>query len=301
MGAPPVRFRTDHPFDRAIMTPTSRRTLLLRRLAHTTGMLMLVVTLGALAACSRPPKLEPDRPVENLYNTGMNLLVTSDYPGAVRFFKEVERQHPYSVWANKAIIMSAYANYLDHRYDDAVISLNRFIRLHPGSSDVAYAYYLRALCYYEQIADIKRDQAATRKAMDALKDVVRRFPNSEYANDASLKIDLTRDQIAGHDMAIGRWYEDHKEYQAAINRFREVVDKYQTTSHVPEALHRLTECYLALGLTDEARKTASVLGHNFPGSEWYSDSYALLTGKGPRQQEAEESQSWLGRAWHSVF
>lgn len=283
------------------MMPAFRRSSLLHCLMRRAAMLMVLVALGSLAACSRPPKLEPDRPVENLYNTGMNLLVEGDYPGAVRFFNEVERQHPYSVWANKAVVMAAYANYLNHRYDDAVIALDRFIRLHPGSNDIAYAYYLRALCYYEQIADIKRDQDATRKAMDALQEVVRRFPQSKYAKDASLKIDLTRDQIAGHDMAIGRWYMDHKEYQAAINRFREVVDKYQTTSHVPEALHRLTECYLALGLTDEARRTASVLGHNFPGSEWYSDSYALLTGKDPRKEKAPQEQSWLGRAWNSVF
>ncbi len=256
----------------------------------------------ALGACSRPPKIQPDRPVEELYNTGMNLMGSGDYPRAIEFFEEVERQHPYSIWANKAILMGAYARYLSQKYDEAVIGLDRFIRLHPGSGDIPYAYYLRALCYYEQIADIRRDQDTTRKALDALHEVVRRFPNSKYATDASLKIDLTNDQLAGHDMAIGRWYEDHKEYQAAINRFRAVVDQYQTTSHVPEALHRLTECYLALGLTDEARKTAAVLGHNFPGSEWYLDSYVLMTGKDPTKKPADpEGRSWLGRTWHSVF
>lgn len=268
---------------------------------HTWIAIVLALAVTAGAGCSRPPPLEPDRPVENLYNTGMNLLVEGDYTRAVRFFEEVERQHPYSVWANKAILMAAYSRYLSQRYDDAIIALDRFIRLHPGSRDIAYAYYLRALCYYEQIADINRDQAVTRLAMEALQEVIRRFPNSEYANDAALKIDLTRDQLAGQQMAIGRWYERRQEYQAAINRFRVVIDSYQTTSHVPEALHRLTECYLALGLVEEARKTASVLGHNFPGSEWYVDSYALLTGEDPTKPAEEQSRSWLGRTWNSVF
>ncbi len=273
-----------------------------RRAARALAAATLVVGLALGAGCSpRLPTVEPDRPVEQLYNTGMNQLVAGNYITAVRFFEEVERQHPYSVWANKAILMAAYARYLSYRYDDAIIALDRFIRLHPGSSDIAYAYYLRALCYYDQIADVQRDQTTTRLAMDALQEVVRRFPESAYANDAALKIDLTRDQLAGQQMTIGRWYARRHEHQAAVNRFRVVIDEYQTTSHVPEALHRLTESYLALGLVDEARKTAAVLGHNFPGSEWYLDSYTLLTGENPTAAGARQTRSWLGRAWNSVF
>lgn len=260
--------------------------------------------LLAFGACSSPPpKVQPDQPVDELYNTGVNLLQRGQQSRAVDFFEEVERQHPYSIWANKAILMAAYTRYQLHRFDEAVIGLDRFIRLHPGSTEIAYAYYLRALCYYEQIADIQRDQAATREAMAALQEIVRRFPTSKYASDAKLKIDLTRDQLAGQEMSVGRWYERHGEYQAAINRFKTVIDKYQTTSHVPEALHRLTESYLALGLTGEAQKTAAVLGHNYPGSEWYKDSYALMTGKRPDQPLPDEpgQRSLLGRAWHSVF
>lgn len=264
--------------------------------------LTLAVTL-ALAACSTaPPKVQPDRPVEELYNNGMNMLGADEPVRAIEFFEEVERQHPYSVWASKAILMAAYTRYRISRYDEAIIGLDRFIRLHPGSRDIAYAYYLRALCFYEQVGDIHRDQAATLKATDALREVVRRFPNSKYANDAKFKIDLTQDQLAGQEMAIGRWYQRRREYQAAINRFNRVVEKFQTTSHVPEALHRLTESYVALGLTEEAQRTAAVLGHNFPGSEWYIDSYALMTGKRVAGTPQEpERPGWLSRAWNTIF
>lgn len=230
-----------------------------------------------LAGCSSDKKdTYTERSVEDLYNSGMNQLLDERYAAAAKSFDEVERQHPYSVWATKAQLMAAYSLYEAGKYDDSISAAERFIQLHPGHRDIAYAYYLKALDYYVQIADVARDQKNTEQAMTALGEVVRRFPDSKYGRDARLKIDLARDHLAGKEMEIGRWYERQGSYLAAINRFRRVVDQYQTTTHVPEALHRLTECYLALGLTDEARKTAAVLGYNYPGSEWYSDSYALL-------------------------
>lgn len=273
--------------------------------------LALGLALAGLAACSAPtPSVEPDQPVHQLYNTGMSLLQQGRTAGAVRFFDEVERQHPYSAWSARAILMSAYAHYLVAEHDRSIAALDRFIRLHPGSPDIAYAYYLRALNYYEQIADIERDQAITRLAMEALDQVVRRFPDTPYGRDARLKYDLTVDQIAGQHVSIGRWYQRQNQHIAAIRRFRTVIESYQTTSHVPEALHRLTESYLAIGLTGEATRAASVLGHNFPDSAWYLDSYVLMTGidretlnrqTGLQDGEDAGRRSWLGRAWNTIF
>ncbi len=243
-----------------------------------------------LAACSGNEKPEyVERPVSELYNSAQDLLDAKEYKKAAEAFDEVERQHPYSVWATKATLMSAYAYYQDNKYDDAISALDRFISLHPANPDVPYAYYLKALSYYEQISDVGRDQQMTQHAMDSLDDVIRRFPDSQYSRDAKLKKDLTVDHLAGKEMSVGRYYQDRGEYLAAINRFKSVLDKYQTTTHVPEALSRLTESYLALGLTDEAKRTASVLGHNFPGSKWYEDSYDLLVGDG---LNTREGQSW---------
>jgi outer membrane protein assembly factor BamD len=229
----------------------------------------------------------------------MNELAGEEWTGAAKAFDEVERQHPYSTWATKAQLMAAYALYQANKYDEAVLAAQRFTQLHPGNKDAPYAYYLIAICHYEQITDIGRDQRTTQKALDALEEVVRRFPTSEYARDARLKIDLTRDHLAGKEMDVGRFYLKRRQYVAAINRFRSVVEKYQTTSHVPEALHRLTEAYLMLGVTGEAQTAAAVLGHNFPGSDWYMDSYALLTGHDLRPEVKKES--WIGRAWNKVF
>jgi outer membrane protein assembly factor BamD len=274
-----------------------------RRRNRAAGMAVIAGLGLALAACSAPPpKVQPDRPVEELYNTGVNLLERNESSRAIQFFEEVERQHPYSAWANKAILMAAYVRYRTQKFDEAIIGLDRFIRLHPGSREIAYAYYLRALCFYEQINDVARDQHATTKAEEALNEVIRRFPNSQYANDAKLKLDLTHDQLAGKEMTVGRWYQARNEHQAAINRFNRVIKDYQTTSHIPEALHRLTESYLALGLKEEAKRTAAVLGHNFPGSEWYVDSYSLLTGETVRRGiEGTERPGWFSRTWNSVF
>ena len=174
--------------------------------------------------------------------------------------------------------MSAYAFYEANDYDEAIAAAQRFIELHPGNADVPYAYYLVGISYYEQISDVGRDQKMTEQALAAFDELVRRFPDSKYARDAELKADLTRDHLAGKEMSIGRYYLRRGQYVAAINRFRNVVERYQTTTHVPEALHRLTEAYLALGLDEEAQKNAAVLGYNFPSSEWYQDSYALLNG-----------------------
>ena len=232
----------------------------------------------ALGACGTKEPEYVERPVHDIYNQAVDSLDAGNFKQAGRLFDEVERQHPYSAWSTKAQIMAAFASYQANDYDQAVIALDRFIQLHPGNRDVAYAYYLRALSYYERISDVKRDQLVTQRAMDSLQEIMRRFPDSRFARDAKLKYDLTRDHLAGKEMEIGRYYLRLGHHLAAINRFRRVIDEYQTTTHVPEALHRLVESYTALGILDEARKAAAVLGHNFPGSEWYIDSYALATG-----------------------
>jgi outer membrane protein assembly factor BamD len=232
--------------------------------------------LLALAACGSEDKEIPETPAEELYYNAFLTMQDAKLQTAARMFEEVERQHPYSRWATQAQLMSAYSYYLADQYDDAVIALDRFIELHPGHRSAPYAYYLRALCYYEQIVDVGRDQENTELALQSLAEVVARFPNTDYARDAALKIDLTQDHLAGKEMEVGRYYQFQGHFLAAINRYKRVIDRYQTTTHVPEALHRLVECYLSLGVFEEAQQTAAVLGYNFPGSEWYKDSYALL-------------------------
>jgi outer membrane protein assembly factor BamD len=250
-------------------------------------------------------------PPEQLYGRGIDALNAHSYGTASKQFDSVEQNYPYSSWAVNAQLMQGYSQYQQNQYTVAISTLDRFIQLHPSHRDVAYAYYLRALCFYEQIPDIMRDQKPTLDAMGALQEVVTRFPNSPYARDAKLKIDLCRDHLAGKEMEVGRWYERQHLYTAAIGRFQRVVDDFQTTNHVAEALYRLTEIYLTLGLTDEARKTASVLGYNYPGSEWYVDSYRNLveTGQvkptetsnaGPSAAPADRP-GFLSRMWHSVF
>jgi len=240
-----------------------------------------------------------DQSPEGLYAAGVEALQNRDYQQAVDLFDRVEREHPYSTWATNAKIMAAYGDYQRNRYTEAIGALDRFIQLHPAHRDIAYAYYLRALCYYEQIADAQRDQRNTEQAIAALQEVVNRFPDTPYARDARLKIDLGRDHLAGKEMNVGRFYQRQGLYSAAINRFRRVVEEYQTTNHVPEALHRLTEIYLSLGLIEEAKRTASVLGHNFPGNPWYQDSYALLVEGAPRAPQ--DQRGFVRRAWDWVF
>lgn len=240
--------------------------------------LAFVLVLAGLAACGSKDKEEyVERPVEQIYNEGVDALATERYVTAARAFDEVERQHPYSTWATKAQLMAAYAHYQANKYDDAIVAVDRFIQLNPSNRDVGYAYYLKAISYYEQITDVQRDARMTELAMGALEEVVRRFPDTPFARDARLKIDLTNDHLAGKEMEVGRFYMRRGQYVGAINRFKVVVDRFQTTSHVPEALHRLVEAYAALGLAGEAEKAASILGHNYPGSDWYQDSYGLVT------------------------
>lgn len=244
---------------------------------------LAVATLVA-AGCSSDSKKKKfayvEKPVETLYRDAAAKLEHKRYDEAVPLFEEVERQHPYSSWARRAMLMKAFAHYQKNDYDEAVDALDQFITLHPGNKDAPYAYYLKAMCFYEQITDVGRDQDKTEKAVGALNDVIKRYPNTEYARDARLKLDLTYDHLAGKEMTIGRYYLKQHEQIAAINRFKYVIDNFQTTSQVPEALHRLVEAYLELGIIDEARKTAAVLGYNYPGSKWYRDTYALFKKNG---------------------
>lgn len=234
-------------------------------------------------------------PVEELYTDGKNAFDSRDYQLAVEKFEQVERQHPYSKWATRSQVMAAYANYQMEEYDEAIIILDRFTRLHPGNENVAYAYYLTALCYYEQISDVGRDQSMTRRAQTALTEVMRRFPDSEYARDAELKLNLTVNHLAGKEMEVGRYYLRKDEILSAINRFKYVLDNYESTTHAPEALHRLTEAYLSLGVEEEAKKYAAVLGYNYPGSEWYKDSYRLLVDDSYGTSTEEETKAFWRR------
>lgn len=258
-----------------------------------------VALVFLLTACGSDEAAYVERPVEEIYNQAMDKLLSGNAELAAIDFDEVERQHPYSVWARKSQLMAAYSQYEINNYDEAIFTAQRFLQLHPGNRDAPYAYYLIAISYYEQIADIGREQKITGLALDALREVIDRYPDSEYARDARLKMDLARDHLAGKEMEIGRYYLTRGHQGAAINRFRYVVEKYQTTSHVPEALHRLTEAYLSLGVIDEAKNAAAILGYNYPGSEWYLDSYALLTGEDQRAGEADET--WYSRMWGAVF
>jgi outer membrane protein assembly factor BamD len=257
--------------------------------------LAAMLCAGLLAGCAGDKEREyVELPVADLYNKGVDELEAGKYEEAAKSFDEVERQHPYSKWASKAQLMSAYAYYEDTKFDEAIIALDRFIQLHPGNPDTPYAYYLKALSYYEQISDVGRDQKMTLLAMQSLQEVITRFPNTTYARDARLKIDLTRDHLAGKEMEVGRWYLNQKQYLAAINRFRTVVDIYQQTTHVPEALYRLVEAYAMLGLKEEAGKAAAVLGHNYPGSEWYQDAYDIAElGSSTPGTPPEDDSSWM--------
>ena len=246
-------------------------------------------------------------PPEQLYNNGVDALNRKDYGIAVTQFDAVQQNYPYSPWSVNAQLMDGYAEYLRNHYTDATAQLDRYIQLHPASKDTAYAYYLRALCFYEQIADVERDQKGTQEAMVALQEVVNRYPDSAYGRDSRLKIDLCRDHLAGKEMEIGRYYEKQQFYAAAVGRFQRVVDNYQTTNHVPEALHRLTEIYLKLGLTDQARKTASVLAYNYPGNRWYQDSWNDLVAQNVVQgsqistADPNTKSSLVARAFGWIF
>jgi len=252
--------------------------------------LLLALSLGGCSFIHRvlpftksddTPKVNlADEPPDLLYSNGIDALDKKNYSIAVKHFDAIQQNYPYSSWATNAQLMEGFTEYRRNNYTEAISQLDRFIALHPASKDVSYAYYLRALCYYEQIADISRDQKGTQEAMGALQEVVNRFPDSAYARDARLKVDLCRDHLAGKEMDIGRYYEKQHFYAAAIGRFQRVVDDFQTTNHVAEALSRLTEIYLKLGMVNEAKKTASVLAYNYPGSHWYESSFNDLVSVG---------------------
>jgi outer membrane protein assembly factor BamD len=271
-------------------------------LAQLLCLALLVIPLGACSGLNlfeRQDQLGPDQPADKLYNEGVFLLNRrSEYKSAAKKFEEVERQHPYSEWARKSLIMSAYAKYEAREYDEAISAARRYVTLHPGSPDAAYAQFLIGTSYYDQIADVSRDQGRTEKAIAALEEVSRKYPDTEYAASAKNKIEMARDQLAGKEMMVGRYYQSRKDFAGAINRFKIVVTQYQTTRHVEEALMRLTESYMALGIVNEAQTAAAVLGHNFPDSRWYTDAYRLVQSSG--LQPSENPTSWISRAFRRV-
>lgn len=269
------------------------------------GLILMTVAVAALtvSACAgnkpRQKLAYEERPVEMLYNTGYQRLQSKRWTDAVDYFQEVERQHPYSEWSRRAILMQVYAYYQNNNYQDAIAAADRFIALFPGNPSAAYAFYMRAICNFEQIVDVGRDQAYAEAALAGLRDVARRYPNTPYATDARVKIDMVNDQLAGKEMAVGRFYQRANQPLAALNRYKAVINNeaFQRSSHTPEALYRLVEVNVALGLTEEATRNAAVLGHNYPGSPWYAEAYALLTERGARpdvQPEAKR-ESWLQR------
>lgn len=262
--------------------------------------LLAGASVAGLTACSHKSKQEhlvyEERPVELLYNTGMENLDQKNWSDAILYFQEVQRQHPYSEWSRRAIIMTIYANYQADNYDDASAAADQFIKLYPGSDLTPYAYYMKAICQFEQIVDVGRDQGYTTNAQALLTDVIRRYPDSEYARDAQVKLDMVHDQLAGKEMEIGRWYLNDNQPLAAIGRFKAVVQDYQTTSHVPEALYRLVEANEMLGLTEEAKRDGAVLGYNYPGDVWYARAYKLLTSKGTKPDVAPDPKGKKGPA-----
>jgi outer membrane protein assembly factor BamD len=240
-----------------------------------------------------------DEPADKLYNEGLYLMnQRKDNKAAAKKFEEVDRQHPYSDWARKSLLMSAYSYYQQGDYDSCIGAATRYVTLHPGSPDAAYAQYLIAASHYDQIPDVSRDQGRTEKAMASLQEVIRKYPTSEYAVSAKAKLEGARDQLAGKEMAVGRYYMEKHDYTAAINRFKTVVTRYQTTRHVEEALERLTEAYMAIGIVGEAQTAAAVLGHNFPDSRWYKDAYNLVKSGG--LEPSENQGSWISRAFKKV-
>ena len=270
-----------------------------RRFAHALALALLAVSLGGCGSgldFFNKQDQVPDEAADRLYNEGLYLLNAQHDPKeAAKKFEEVDRQHPYSEWARKSLIMTAFSYYQANDYDDCITAAQRYITLHPGSPDAAYAQYLIGASNFEEIPDITRDQARTEKAMASLEEVVRKYPTSEYAVSAKQKIDIARDQLAGKEMATGRYYLEKKDYTGAINRFKVVVTKYQTTREVEEALMRLTEAYMALGIVDEAQTAAAVLGHNFPDSVWYKHAYALVKTGGT--EPSENRGSWISKAF----
>ena len=261
------------------------------KLTRISVLLVACALIAPAAGCARN-KTKTDtayvaRDVNTLYSLGKKRLDQKSYLEAAKTFDEVERQHPYSVWARRAQLMSAFSYYMAQSYADAISSAQRFLTIHPGNKDAPYANYLIAMSYYQQIEDVNRDQGITQQAADSFNELIRRYPQSRYAADARLKLDLINDHLAGKEMEIGRFYQRQGNWLASSFRFRNVVDKYQTTSHTPEALERLVETYLNLGLPEEAQKAAAVLGRNYPGSKWYHRSYELIQRHAPAAAAAQ--------------
>jgi len=272
------------------------------KIARFLALALLSVPLGGcdtLAGFWNKDEPQLDEAADKLYNEGLYLLNSKgDTKAAAKRFEEVDRQHPYSDWARKSLIMSAYASYQAGAYEDSIGAARRYITLHPSSPDAAYAQYLIGSSYFDQIRDVTRDQDRTEKAISALDEVARKYPNSEYAISAKRKIEVARDQLAGKEMLVGRYYMERRDFTGAINRFKVVVTRYQTTRHVEEALLRLTEAYMALGIISEAQTSAAVLGHNFPDSRWYKDAYALVKDRG--LEPSENKGSWISKAFKKI-
>lgn len=278
------------------------------RLVRGTQVAALVFCVGALGACSSLPSLPSfgstkkadavEEPPEAIYGRADQLLEKGSYEDAAARFEEVDRQHPYSPFARRAIAMSAYANYKAGKYPEAIAAAKRYTTLHPGTKDAALAHHVIASSYFDQMNDAKRDQNSTKLALRELETLVRQYPNSPYAKRSQNRIRIARDTLAAQEMEVGRYYLKRKNYLAAINRFKTVVVSYQTTTHVEEALARLTEAYMALGITPEAQTATAILGHNYPSSQWYKDSYALLASGGLKPRAS--SGSWITRAVKST-
>lgn len=274
---------------------TGRNIRLIVMVACLPGLLLLGACAGSGAQI---PAIGDGPSPEAIYSQADSLLGRKKYRDAAAKFEQVDREHPYSPFARRAIVMSAYAHYKSQAYPEAIQTAKRYVTLHPGTKESALAHHIIASSYYEQIPDPTRDQTQTKRAMNALKTVVRRFPDSRYAKQAQNRINITSDVLAAAEMNVGRFYLRQHNYLAAINRFRTVVTEYQTTAHVEEALMRLTEAYMAIGIKHEAQTAAAVLGHNFPGSKWYQHSYKLLKSDGLEPRET--AGSWISRTLKKV-
>lgn len=264
---------------------------------------VLVLLGGAtvLVGCSSDEPLEPfvEIPAEQSYNAGIAYLQQGDYGNATKKFEEVDQQHPYSEWARKSLIMTTYTNYTRGNFTEAITQGKRYLTLYPGSEDAAYAQWMIAQSYFNQMPDITRDQKQTEQAMQAMQELVDRYPDSPYAAEGRKRLDIAKDQLAGKEMEVGRFYLNRDQYIGAINRFKVVVQQYQTTRHIEEALERLTEAYYAMGIVDEAQTAAAVLGHNYPDSRWYKDAYKLLSTNG--LEPRENTQSWISKAFKAAM
>ena len=265
------------------------------------AVLVLLGGAAALVGCSSKDPLEPfvEIPAEQSYNAGIAYLQQGDYKKATEKFEEVDQQHPYSEWARKSLIMTTYTNYTRGNFTEAITQGKRYLTLYPGSEDAAYAQWMIAQSYFNQMPDITRDQKMTQQAMQAMQELVDRYPDSPYAAEGRKRLDIAKDQMAAKEMDIGRYYLDRHQYVGAINRFKTVVQNYQTTRHIEEALERLTEAYFAMGIVDEAQTAAAVLGHNYPESRWYKDAYTLLSSNG--LQPRENGSSWISKAFHGLL